>query len=121
MRISDWSSDVCSSDLGDLLADPRTQRRTRTRSLRLPLAFNGGRFLDIYLCQCWNRGGGEHRACGHRSAEYQGLHDSSPWTDSALGKPAPKGWAAPALSRSAELTSEPRSLIRTTYSVFCFK
>src|SRR3546814_1828488 len=52
------SANLChlSARVGDLLADPRTQRRTRTRSLRLPLAFNGGRFLDIYLCQCWNRG-----------------------------------------------------------------
>jgi hypothetical protein len=88
--------------VANLLADPRTQRCTRTRSLGLPLAFDGGRFLDISLCQCRNRGGDEHCECGRGGGEYQGLHDFSPRTEGAVGKLAPRGWAAygrPALGR----------------------
>src|SRR3546814_6388235 len=37
MRISDWSSDVCSSDLGDA-AQPRRDREADDRDLHQPLA-----------------------------------------------------------------------------------
>src|SRR3546814_6339243 len=100
MRISDWSSDVCSSDLvsaaGDAALganrpgahhDPRTDLRPH-------------RSLDIH-----------HRRARLRFANRPAHHDPAVGSD-LRGHPA---------VRSEEHTSELQSLMRISYAVFCLK
>src|SRR3546814_4452122 len=93
MRISDWSSDVCSSDLS-------SPARRRRRGLR------GG------------EGRGEACAsvapCGEQHAE-AGEHDNS--DDEQHNETRDRLLAA----RSEEHTSELQSLMRISYAVFCLK
>src|SRR3546814_10707862 len=95
MRISDWSSDVCSSDLA---------RCRRGRSLR-PAARPRGRGREgrspCSLPTCW-------LAPLHRP-------------DRRRMKPS--GWMSrgPPGQRSEEHTSELQSLMRISYAVFCLK
>src|SRR3546814_4033274 len=93
MRISDWSSDVCSSDLharGPLLAR-RHERRLHPR--RLPAQPGPGR-------RARRAAGPDRPADGLRRA--------------AGGPGGPAG-------RSEEHTSELQSLMRISYAVFCLK
>src|SRR3546814_2170393 len=103
MRISDWSSDVCSSDL------PRLRRGAeRGIAGRLPCEIAHGRGPSI----C--------RTHFHRSTRRNGIHRPA-WpallvqTDRI--RPAGLGWAR----RSEEHTSELQSLMRISYAVFCLK
>src|SRR3546814_4962800 len=99
MRISDWSSDVCSSDLGEL---PQHRRPTQ-RAAR----------------QQHEEGGMAH----HRPA------DPDPARKQAAGKDgeipgrdregARSGRGQPVEQRSEEHTSELQSLMRISYAVFC--
>src|SRR3546814_9264545 len=91
MRISDWSSDVCSSDLRETPARPPARHRSAVRSLRSP---DGGR---------------AQRAAGGRRAAGQGH---------GCGLHGDDGQAA---ARSEEHTSELQSLMRISYAVFCLK
>src|SRR3546814_3583850 len=95
MRISDWSSDVCSSDLKILQIDlHRRIRPIREFTLQRPVAERGVerhavqldvlRILDLQL----GRVSAEHQAVRHRSEEH---------------------------------TSELQSLMRISYAVFCLK
>src|SRR3546814_10281950 len=97
MRISDWSSDVFSSDLGDRYRHyyPRVYRcRVRRRRL-LRAAFSLG--LDRHRCGvAWRR--------GHRGGSIS----------NALARHR-------RLVRSEEHTSELQSLMRISYAVFCLK
>src|SRR3546814_1224381 len=123
MRISDWSSDVCSSDLS---------RRWRYRQLsnswpakleigaRRKAARNAGRFF-----------GYAQRLSGHRRFDWYRLQRSqkiiTPALDVALHQPLHQlAVAFPSLldthvSRSEEHTSELQSLMRTSYAVFCLQ
>src|SRR3546814_19853298 len=47
MRISDWSSDVCSSDLGQIILDFK-QAQDSARKWFLELHRNGGRKVGVY-------------------------------------------------------------------------
>src|SRR3546814_2670112 len=68
MRISDWSSDVCSSDL------PPSQKRPDPRMVR-PLKFRDWRNLDNFLI----RNHGHAVADGIQAVEIMGHHhDSKP-------------------------------------------
>src|SRR3546814_8456813 len=98
MRISDWSSDVCSSDLDMLhlcsLPDGFPLSGLDTRS--------GGRPAS----------GGDHRARG----------GASQFTAPVPGWPRLPRRATPmAFGRSEEQTSELQSLISISYAVFCLK
>src|SRR3546814_7439436 len=95
MRISDWSSDVCSSDLGDRarLGDHRHARRR-------PDKLCGGR-RDHRWRQA--EGGGD-RSCRDRQRRRRRIAVSRP-----VG------------ARSEEHTSELQSLMRISYAVFCLK
>src|SRR3546814_10483620 len=110
MRISDWSSDVCSSDLwptsgtpGKVISTPQTSH----------LAVSS-KYLTLVSPKCaWLRCT-SRRLCGQ----------------SAMGAPFRKASAgdrgalfpAPLLSpRSEEHTSELQSLMRISYAVFCLK
>src|SRR3546814_1119297 len=97
MRISDWSSDVCSSDLADLRSDRSgkvphqpvfVDRRQLSMVHRIPLHL----FRD---CAPDSPNSGRRHSC--RSSGYF-LH-----------------------IRSEEHTSELQSLMRISYAVFCLK
>src|SRR3546814_8001511 len=119
MRISDWSSDVCSSDLSFRLRSPgsgahlhtrrssRNYRDSRVRphaaaqSITVPIPKPpemGVRFQQLY------------RFCSFCRQDFQ---------------PLPKYWAASerfsATFRSEEHTSELQSLMRISYADFCLK
>src|SRR3546814_2134816 len=103
MRISDWSSDVCSSDLLCLLCGARRQlcRGSGAEGSVRPQADRAQhRDAALLVDHLWFRGAadaagqGEGRAdlaCGHRAV------------------------------RSEEHTSELQSLMRISYAVFCLK
>src|SRR3546814_1024260 len=96
MRISDWSSDVCSSDLpwqGAVVEQA------------------AGAFLP------------EHRRLGQVAAVGMaaiGLHAGGEGRDTACARCCSTG-AARARQRSGEHTSELQSLMRISYAVFCLK
>src|SRR3546814_10015256 len=91
MRISDWSSDVCSSDL---LLLKRLDRRDRQTGKIAGLVDEAGRLvldlLDLVVDLLQRPGGGQHvlRVVAGRSEEH---------------------------------TSELQSLMRISYAVFCLK
>src|SRR3546814_2720017 len=94
MRISDWSSDVCSSDL--LEAFMRVKRAGFKPSLNLLYALEGA------LQDChWQEVPDERRVELVEQAEA-----------AIAGLPPP---------RSEEHTSELQSLMRISYAVFCLK
>src|SRR3546814_4640961 len=99
LRISDWSSDVCSSDLPTASLDPAHQHATLRTARRA--AERGIGVLAI-------------------------LHDlnlAAMYADRLAvlshGRLAAEG--APAAVRSEEHTSELQSLMRISYAVFCLK
>src|SRR3546814_6381829 len=109
MRISDWSSDVCSSDLRRVVVGPRSA-----------LAVATARLSDINWL-----------AIGHDAALTVKVR--------SMAKPVPArfdgerimfdapeygvapGQAAVCYARSEEHTSELQSLMRISYAVFCLK
>src|SRR3546814_7629606 len=111
MRISDWSSGVCSSDLPDRIgvfgAVPMHQ---------LELVAEGG---STFMCQ------GQHRRIDppHDIAHAAiGRHSPLPFADDG-GETAMDGhdrWRR-FEQRSEEHTSELQSLMRISYAVFCLK
>src|SRR3546814_3461855 len=105
MRISDWSSDVCSSDLEDAdpAAAPDGERRCRAPDRPLSGATQGG-ILPHGL-------GAGALPCTGRLAD---MGRSAP----AIGGTGVKALSEP---RSEEHTSELQSLMRISYAVFCLK
>src|SRR3546814_8375183 len=100
MRISDWSSDVCSSDLvGDLLHGAACLWE---EALRLQ-GVNG------------TAEGGPEAYAEHHVAEFM-----REWQDMGTVhmRVTVSGWAE---ERSEEHTSELQSLMRISYAVFCLK
>src|SRR3546814_10091474 len=93
MRISDWSSDVCSSDLQEQSASRFILSTRRIRKLA-----EGSFHFTPSLISRWNEPSLQHRT----------------------SKPARKG-SQDSPSRSEEHTSELQSLMRTSYAVFCLK
>src|SRR3546814_8608924 len=138
MRISDWSSDVCSSDLTGRLADLGAQDRVLAQAY---LAFlRGGGNPDLFadgftdLTEAYFafvRGGGDPAAFTGASAATldsyirfladRGLVQQLAAADRALllAYLGNGGLAFPGQYRSEEHTSELPSLIRISYAVFC--
>src|SRR3546814_7063337 len=112
MRISDWSSDVCSSDLFQQAVVDCLIDRTRLALEAMPeataLVVAGGVASNQAI-----------RAALGALADAQGLPFIAPpgWlcTDNA----AMIAWAG--AERSEEHTSELQSLMRISYAVFCLK
>src|SRR3546814_9684970 len=104
MRISDWSSDVCSSDLG---------RRGGS-------SWDWGLGSGIWGSLACRRGGGGRDLCGvgpRFHGDLQGLAFAV--ISNAMRNPSPgAGFLA---TRSEEHTSELQSLMRNSYAVFCLK
>src|SRR3546814_10054737 len=107
MRISDWSSDVCSSDLGfDQLVVIETPQRANA---------------DIFL-RFYNADGGESAACGNGTRCVAGsLMQEMGRDDLVVETAAGVLTAWQRSNRSEEHTSELQSLMRISYAVFCLK
>src|SRR3546814_2231069 len=120
MRISDWSSDVCSSDLlrtarrdtahADVAKAGHGGRAHRTTVVRdrRRISWRGcGRAACSVMCdrQCFDAGGGSVCFAAHR----------------AFDQPGAEQWRYPEVRRSEEHTSELQSLMRISYAVFCLK
>src|SRR3546814_6171210 len=99
MRISDWSSDVCSSDLEIIRrAARRYVDRAAGRIAPIKRALRSTQHLDLLdIVEARKR---DDRARYKHPVDMEG--------DAALG-------------RSEEHTSELQSLMRTSYAVFCLK
>src|SRR3546814_1769604 len=124
MRISDWSSDVCSSDL--------TQGPRATMSAwRAHRAFPGSRRLEAAATTIiWARSPAHCLGASfnrRKRRQPSGFRQPSPFIKGAC--PRPKCGALPPLKarrssrpyRSEEHTSELQSLMRISYAVFCLK
>src|SRR3546814_3136911 len=100
MRISDWSSDVCSSDLAALMAPTAESWPAAAPRSRLTARDGTAR-------RSTGRGARRRRTAGR-----------------ARRSPPSRSSRAPhnrARSRSEEHTSELQSLMRISYAVFCLK
>src|SRR3546814_2554857 len=114
MRISDWSSDVCSSDL-----EARGQDYVAVEG---PYAIAEG---DVRIHMVRAEGSGhrirEHRCLGAELGARDWPHGmgtgdaEEPFTIESVARKAE--W----LKRSEEHTSELQSLMRTSYAVFCLQ
>src|SRR3546814_5444814 len=113
MRISDWSSDVCSSDLSPAASRPRRRPRP-SLSRRGP---SSPRDHSAVSRDWWPRG----QASGKEHWAWKHLYGAKGGGPQACGPPA----AADQLFRrvhtlrSEEHTSELQSLMRISYAVFC--
>src|SRR3546814_3587981 len=101
MRISDWSSDVCSSDLADdqqrhalLILKADLAGALQRQRARQPLA------VAVGLDEIGDHRGGRLQMFLHRGERVRGLRGRG---------------------RSEEHTSELQSLMRISYAVFCLK
>src|SRR3546814_10606761 len=96
MRISDWSSDVCSSDVCSIATEPRSA------------ATSAGVYGRSILSNRW--GGAGTRSSKVIVASFTNHAESTAGTATKWRK-----W------RSEEHTSELQSLMRISYAVFCLK
>src|SRR3546814_7023854 len=106
MRISDWSSDVCSSDLLVELAQPRDR----------PV---DDRDFGPQPRRHFRRMGADHAAADHHDA--RGLNAGNAAEQKAAAARMALQRLARRLHRSEEHTSELQSLMRISYAVFCLK
>src|SRR3546814_2412759 len=121
MRISDWSSDVCSSDLLGVqergtvrLRDALAQRRAPARKAGRKRDHNRAGAVQPHhhasrraVVTCWvaaRRAGNRPPTKPIASAHFRPVHSTSGET-----------------LRSEEHTSELQSLMRNSYAVFCLK
>src|SRR3546814_6780545 len=115
MRISDWSSDVCSSDLAVAIGLVLQYPDPRDANVRMP---RRDHFVE-------HRGRersrvGRHARCRHESRQRNFRHFPLLSFEPALH---PASWPANThnMLRSEEHTSELQSLMRISYAVFCLK
>src|SRR3546814_9202973 len=109
MRISDWSSDVCSSDL--------------TRTTRWPPTTSLGYGANLASRTCANSSLPLTSMPTVNPCPYNAQRPSSFPKNQPPGKPVERhaGRTLPDLARSEEHTSELQSLMRISYAVFCLK
>src|SRR3546814_4516673 len=111
MRISDWSSDVCSSDLLSGLWQPcNADARPWHRRLRAG---------EPHLCRSVDPRVG-HGGCDGQGGVAEGAVDSGV-ADGGGRLCGGKGGLCRGRPRSEEHTSELQSLMRISYAVFCLK
>src|SRR3546814_10300788 len=119
MRVSDWSSDVCSSDLGDAqfrdLAEGRDRRDVgATGQARAAAVHDARRFPAAQGV----RGALSRRGC--TPDRTQPLRRGACEPDES-GRVRPLHDRTARLDRSEEHTSDLQSLMRNSYAVFCLK
>src|SRR3546814_5979437 len=108
MRISDWSSDVCSSDLSSTLSTKAFCGGFKYRPITsAALAANSGSVLTHH----------DRWRCNWMPSLRSARHTASSDTLSAIANEPPSQLAM----RSEEPTSELQSLMRISYAVFCLK
>src|SRR3546814_6874937 len=119
MRISDWSSDVCSSDL-DAVYDAVFARAGMLRVYSLEELFDAAETLSHYAA-AGGEDAGEARLAMVTNGGGLGVLATDALVDEGgkLAELAPETIAA--LDRSEEHTSEIQSLMRISYAVFCLK
>src|SRR3546814_8830071 len=108
VRISDWSSDVCSSDLPEPCLSRSSPRVAGSRSGTLDADAHHGNRPQAH------RSGPPRDRVGNRTAHCRDAGIAR-WFDA--GDPA----AQSGTRRSEEHTSELQSLMRISYAVFCLK
>src|SRR3546814_2516000 len=108
MRISDWSSDVCSSDLAAI---------SDTREPAEPAASAVGPRSSVRISLI------STRACSASSLSPSKLMSNAPQFGLSQSSPRRPPATSPCASsgRSEEHTSELQSLMRISYAVFCLK
>src|SRR3546814_9009073 len=107
MRISDWSSDVCSSDL-NFAADGYDQGKGYGRNLTTGRDIHKQSYYSLRGKILWQPSGGTNvllTASHNFAAGDTGLNTAT----------------LPGTVRSEEHTSELQSLMRISYAVFCLK
>src|SRR3546814_6004371 len=133
MRISDWSSDVCSSDLrhrprrperNRIGRNPRGRRAIAPRKLPKPKAALPRFHIPQRAIERVARRTRRHQQL-HRGARFGGIHfrdmrRGEQYLVAASGRILAKIIDGSAF-RSEEHTSELQSLMRISYAVFCLK
>src|SRR3546814_9757606 len=116
MRISDWSSDVCSSDLADIADVPKRLAGVRIRQMHLDHRRRDRLDRVVERDRAMRVGAGidDHRLGA------PGLGLVEPVDEMALVVRLPHVDRA-IERRSEEHTSELQSLMRISYAVFCLK
>src|SRR3546814_1212960 len=120
MRISDWSSDVCSSDLARHRGIPRPvilamlSRHAGSCAIR-PAENHGTAHLAARHIICFGRRVNDMIDRLHGEVEGHEFDDRPQTTHRRAGPKARK------TIRSEEHTSELQSLMRISYAVFCWK
>src|SRR3546814_2720396 len=111
MRISDWSSDVCSSDLP-------WQRRATWTGYTTALRVQGAEIdeIDIFGRECAVNLPGRRPMPTHLDDR-----DALPIWQRQLAQRESRYWRDERAIRSEEHTSELQSLMRISYAVFCLK
>src|SRR3546814_3636221 len=109
MRISDWSSDVCSSDLVEHLVGLVEHRDAQRRQVERP-AFE-------MVAQPARRADDDMHALIQRPAFLAGVHAADAGRDASTRF----GIEPAEFARSEEHTSELQSLMRNSYAVFSLK
>src|SRR3546814_2009577 len=108
MRISDWSSDVCSSDLRHVLADDPAARPRR----------HGEKIAAVEGEAVGGDGGGPRQEAHQR--QHRNRLAGARFPDDG-DEVALVDLEVHAVDRSEEHTSELQSLMRISYAVFCLK
>src|SRR3546814_8074673 len=127
MRISDWSSDVCSSDLLDIASLINAGRLPRVPVyIDSPLAGRATEVFGRHADALEDMGKGrifDHPAFHYveTSTDSIALNDVSGAIIMAASGMCEGGRIRHHLRRSEEHTSELQSLMRTSYAVFCLK
>src|SRR3546814_1169013 len=123
MRISDWSSDVCSSDLREQLDELlRDNTRSHLRALRDELlGASAPAPLVDRIVELHGLDGtiGVANLAARMGREGSEVALAKAYT--IIGEALGVDWAKGAALRSEEHTSELQSLMRISYAVFCLK
>src|SRR3546814_4770417 len=109
MRISDWSSDVCSSDLAGQCPSAIVSRATSLQSW----------WPNAPRALLWVGPAGEKQES--RFAELDAAAARAAGPRQRRGSTRPVGKSGSRSCRSEEHTSELQSLMRISYAVFCLK
>src|SRR3546814_7329105 len=125
MRISDWSSDVCSSDLGlavDIALDVAAPQLADQREFVLQFdALGGGLHAQRFGERDDRLDDRGVAVAGDRRAAHERLVDLDLVERRFLQIAERRIAGAEIVGRSEENTSELPSLMRTSYAVFCMK
>src|SRR3546814_10868706 len=116
MRISDWISDVCSSDLDSSSTEPISLRYMRTGSSVRPMSSSFRLPVAVAVLSLLSSSTAAS-SCSSLSMTVMPISNSSDMMTSIFSEDIWSGGS----TRSGEHTSELQSLMRTSYAVFCLK